>query len=86
MNCFGLAIGHWAKTIILGLGSNTFDVYSDVGSGIYHMQAKNVTRAFMENDTVPENCIILPEELRRYNCLGCTILPNTTDDGHNYKC
>ena len=77
MSCYGIAIGHWAKTIILGLGSNTFDVYSDVGSGIYHMQAKNVTRTFLENDTVPDNCTVLPEELQRFDCLDCTILPHT---------
>ena len=70
MSCYGIAIGHWAKTIILGLGSNTFDVYSDVGSGIYHMQAKNVTRTFLGNETVPDNCIAL--------LLEHTTLPTST--------
>ena len=46
-------IGHVVKTIILGMASNLFDVYSDVGSGLYHQQPKNVTRLFPANDTVP---------------------------------
>ena len=56
MVCSGFPIGHWVKTIVFGLGSNFFDVYSDVGSGIYHQQPKNVTRTFLSNDTVPNNC------------------------------
>ena len=59
MVCSGLPIGHWIKTIVLGLGSNFFDVYSDVGSGLYHHQPKNVTRTFLANDTVPNNCFAL---------------------------
>ena len=59
MVCSGLPIGHWVKTIVLGLGSNFFDVYSDVGSGLYHHHPKNVTRTFLANDTVPNNCIVL---------------------------
>ena len=50
-------IGHAAKTIILAMAFNLFDVFTDVGSGLSHQQAKNVTRTFMENDTVPHNCI-----------------------------
>ena len=72
MSCFGIAIGHWAKTIILGLGSNTFDVYSDLGSGIYHLEAKNVTRTFSANETVPESCFLLPKNSstgEQYECL-----------------
>ena len=56
MACSGLPIGHWVKTIVLGLCSNFFDVYSDVGSGLYHYHPKNVTRTFLANDTVPNNC------------------------------
>ena len=58
MVCSGLLslLGHWVKTIVLGLCSNFFDVYSDVGSGLYHHQPKNVTRTFLANDTVPNNC------------------------------
>ena len=78
--------GHVAKTILLGMAINLLDVSTDVGSGLSHQQPKNVTRTFMENDTVPDNCIVLPEELQRFDCLDCTILPNTTDTGHNYKC
>ena len=59
MVCSGLPIGHWVKTIVLGLGSNFFDVYSDVGSGLYHHHPKNVTRTFLANDTVPNNCFAL---------------------------
>ena len=89
MSCFGIAIGHWAKTIILGLGSNTFDVYSDLGSGIYHLEAKNVTRTFSVNETLPESCFLLPNNNNtgeQYECLeedivwatitfGCIQLP-----------
>ena len=90
MSCYRIAIGHWAKTIILGLGSNTFDVYSDLGSGIYHLQAKNVTRTYSANETVPESCFILPNNntgaVEQYECLeedivwasitfGCIQLP-----------
>ena len=57
MVCSSLPIGHLVKTIVLGLGSNFFDVYSDVGSGLYHQQPKNVTRTFLANDTVPNNCV-----------------------------
>ena len=46
--------GHVVKTIILGLGLNAFDVFSDVGVGISHAQDKNVTRFFAANDTIPE--------------------------------
>ena len=72
MSYFGIAIGHWAKTIILGLGSNTFDVYSDLGSGIYHQQSKNVTRTFLVNETVQESCFIMPN--------------NNTGEGQQYLC
>ena len=88
MSCYGIAIGHWAKTIILSLGSNTFDVYSDLGSGIYHLQAKNVTRTFSANETVPESCFLPPSNStgEQYDCLeedtvwaaitfGCIQLP-----------
>ena len=90
MSSFGSAIGHWAKTIILGLGSNTFDVYSDLGSGIFHLQAKNVTRTFWVNETLPESCFLLPNNSssigEQYECLeedifwatitfGCIQLP-----------
>ena len=50
------SVGHVVKTIILGIASNFFDVYSDVGSGIYHQQPKNVSRTFLANDAVPNNC------------------------------
>ena len=49
--------GHVVKTIILGLGLNAFDVFSDVGVGISHAQDKNVTRFFAANDTIPEYCV-----------------------------
>ena len=49
--------GHVVKTIILGLGLNAFDVFSDVGVGSSHAQDKNVTRFFAANDTIPEYCV-----------------------------
>ena len=55
------------------MASNLFDVFSDVGSGLYHRQPKNVTRLFLTNDTVPENCVALPnttgEKEEYYECL-----------------
>ena len=55
------SFGHVFKTIVLGLGFSLFDVYSDVGSGYIHYQAKNVTRIFSVNDTIPEYCISLTD-------------------------
>lgn len=53
-------IGHVVKTIILGMGFNLFDVYTDIGSGLYLSQPKNVTRLFLANDTaVPDYCIAM---------------------------
>ena len=67
------SIGHVVKTIFLGMAFNLFDVYSDVGSGLYHHQPKNVTRLFLATDTVPNYCIALPS--------------TTTGEGHQYyKC
>lgn len=48
--------GHLAKTLVLGLGSNGFDVYSDIGTGLSHLQMKNVNRTFQINETIPDNC------------------------------
>jgi len=79
MSCYGIAIGHWAKTIILGLGSNTFDVYSDLGSGIYHLEAKNVTRTFSANETVPESCFPLPDNNNNNN-------NNNNNTEEQYEC
>ena len=49
-------IGHVAKTIVLGLGSNGFDVFSDVGNGLYHYYPKNVTRYLGNSTAVPDYC------------------------------
>ena len=49
-------IGHVAKTIVLGLGSNGFDVFSDVGNGLYHYYPKNVTRYLGNSTEVPDYC------------------------------
>ena len=51
-------IGHVVKTIVLGLGTNAFDVFSDVGNGLYHYHPKNVTR-YLDNTTavVPDYCL-----------------------------
>jgi len=48
--------GHLIKTLVLGLGSNGFDVYSDIGTGLSHLQMKNVSRKFATNGTIPDNC------------------------------
>jgi len=53
-------IGHVVKTVIVGLGFFLFDVFSDIGSGIYLYQTKNVTRQFPANDsTVPDHCFAM---------------------------
>ena len=49
--------GEWMKTLFLGLGTNVFDVYSDVGTGIYYTETKTVIRGIEVNSTVPENCV-----------------------------
>ena len=41
--------GHLLKTVLLGLSLNFIDVSTDVGVGISHAQAKNVTRFFLAN-------------------------------------
>ena len=55
------SIGHLLKTLTLGLGSNIFDVYSDVGTGLRHLEVKYVTRTIqiLPNSTIPENCFPL---------------------------
>ena len=50
-------IGHVVKTIVLGLGTNAFDVISDVGNGLYHYFPKNVTRYLGNSTAVPDFCI-----------------------------
>ena len=55
-------IGHAVKTIVLRLGSNIFDVSSDVRNGLYHYYPKNVTR-YLGNGSgrLPANCTLSPE-------------------------
>ena len=55
-------IGHAVKTIVLRLGSNIFDVSSDVQNGLYHYYPKNVTR-FLGNGSggLTANCTLSPE-------------------------
>ena len=55
-------IGHALKTILLRLGSNIFDVSSDVWNGLYHYYPKNVTR-YLGNGSgrLPANCTLSPE-------------------------
>ena len=50
-------IGHVLKTIFLGLGTNAFDVFTDVGNGLYHYHPKNVTRYLGNSTQLPDNCI-----------------------------
>ena len=45
------------NTIVLGLGPNAFDVFTDVGNGLYHYQPKNVTRYLGNSTVVPDNCV-----------------------------
>ena len=61
MGC-SIDIGHALKTILLRLGSNIFDVSSDVWNGLYHYYPKNVTR-YLGNGSgrLPANCTLSPE-------------------------
>ena len=54
--CCSIVIGHWVKTIGLGLGTTFFDVYTDVGTGLYHYFPKNVTRYLDNSTVVPDYC------------------------------
>ena len=69
MGCWDL-IAHWVKTLVLGLGSNAFDVFSDIGTGLYHYYPKNVTR-FLGNSSVPDNCFPYFDfnDTRMFDCL-----------------
>ena len=66
--------GHVVKTIVLGLGFNLFDVYSDIGSGLHHDQVKNVNRSFHSSDIVPKHCTVhknnpIIDDLYYYECI-----------------
>ena len=54
-------IGHWIKTIVLGLASNGFDVFTDVGTGLHHYHPKNVTRFFGNFTAIADNCVPHPD-------------------------
>ena len=75
--------GHVVKTIILGLGLNAFDVFSDAGVGISHAQDKNVTRFFAANDTIPEYCV--PVTMTRSD-EDYSRLFNATEPVHTHVC
>ena len=56
LQLFG-GVGSVGKTLVLGLGANVADVYTDVNTGMYYYGLKNVTRSFGETDiTMPANC------------------------------
>ena len=56
LQLFG-GVGSVGKTLVLGLGANVADVYTDVKTGMYYYGLKNVTRSFGETDiTMPANC------------------------------
>ena len=57
MGFSSIDIGHVVKTIFLGLGTNAFDVFTDVGNGLYHYHPKNVTRYLGNSTQVPDNCV-----------------------------
>ena len=53
-------IGPWIKTVF-GIAISTFDVVSDVLTGLHHNQVKNVTRYFGNSTMVPDNCFPEPD-------------------------
>ena len=55
--CSSIDMGHVVKTIFLGLGTNSFDVFTDVGNGLYHFHPKNLTRNLRNSIQVPDNCV-----------------------------
>ena len=56
MSFNSIDIGHVVKTIFLGLCTNAFDVFTDVGNGLYHKNPKNVTRFLNSTRPPPDNC------------------------------
>ena len=57
MGFSSIDIGHVVKTTVLGLGTNAFDVFTDLGNGLYHYQLKNVTRYLGNSTQLPDNCV-----------------------------
>ena len=53
-------MGHLVKTAIV-VAISTFDVVSDVLTGLHHNQVKNVTRYFGNSTMVPDNCFPDPD-------------------------
>ena len=55
-------IGHWIKIIVFYIANSTFDVVSDILTGLHHNNLKNVTRYLGDNSTVvPDNCFPHPD-------------------------
>lgn len=66
------SLGHLAKTVVFGLGSTGFDVYSDIATGLSHLEKKNICRVFEKNEIIPDNCLKYsetssPTEKARFN-------------------
>ena len=53
-------IGPWIKIVFIIVNS-TFDVVSDLLTGLHHNQVKNVTRYFGNSTMVPDNCFPNPD-------------------------
>ena len=57
MSCLSLAcLGHWIKTLVLGIAANAFDVWTDGTNGKTFLEGRRVNRSFEENITVPDSC------------------------------
>ena len=61
-------VGGIGKTLILGLGANVADVYTDVETGLFYMAPKNVTRFFGPTDILPGNCLANGTNKEYYLC------------------
>ena len=54
-------IGHWAKTLVLGLGFYLIDFGSDVNLGLDYYNPINVTRYMGDSTVIPEYCVPHPD-------------------------
>ena len=50
-------IGHWVKTLVLGLVFYFYDFATDVVLGVYYYHPKNVTRYLGNSTMIPVNCV-----------------------------
>ena len=76
--------GHFIKTLIFGLAANVFDVYSDIGTGLHHLQQKVVTRKVKENwSCLPYKAVTTVKVRKCFNNLCHTNKTKSSFDGYH---